>query len=439
MCEVHIFDFDGTLFYSPAPTHTAVTSFLSSPGTQGAAPSTSDDTAAAAQQRLAEESNKLYGSLLNPVDAGGYGWFQNLHTMSPPAVPAKPDPAVWFVAPILSHMRALVKRREEQLRNPEAATGDMPLLYVLTGRDVKYYDRIWTLLQQVGLDKEVEDVILKPHETAGTVHYKLNNFFRIIQHHEPSRVFYYEDRVEQGGRLLEGIRVLEEVLYSSSNSSSGNGGAQTAVVDRVGVVTFDVTAAPATAPPAQGGAVHSPQPAVNFQFAASSSSSPANGSTDPRLAGLTSTLRGSPDALLRDACYPLDRLAAFYHDPVDVEGTKAQKAADQAERQARRWVEGTIDFWNAKSEPARGGRGGRSGAGGRGGRGALTAKKTPAATFDADALHKSIRFRVAPSFTFLMVLVPSALCDRSNDMLGADQFAALVKRLKVEREERAKR
>lgn len=421
MSEVHIFDFDGTLFYSPAPTHSAVEALLSTQSTTAANGDQSDAAQTSAEQQdqqRTEAANKLYGHLLNPVDAGGYGWFQSLHTMSPPAVPAVPDPAVWFVAPILAHMRALVKRRAEQLRNPKASQRDVPLLYVLTGRDAKYYDRIWTLLQQVGLDKEVEDVILKPHETAGTVHYKLNNFFKIIQYHRPSRVFYYEDRVEQGGRLLEGIRVLEEVLYHTQYDA-------TTAADRVGVVTFDVNAVPS-----HSSALEALQPEVSFQFAACAQRC----CTEPRLSGLAATLRASPDALLRDACYPLDRIAAFYHDPADVEGTKAQRAANQAERQAQRWVEGTIDFWNSKSDASRvRGRGGRGGAG-RGG-GAPTRKATPT-TFDARALHDSIRFSVAPSFTFLMVLVPAALCDRSNSMLSADEFAALVERLKVEREER---
>jgi hypothetical protein len=462
MTELHIFDFDGTLFYSPAPTRSAVAATLFPHPAAVTTPVTAvnvsdDDGGAAAGVQNAEElrdaeANKLYGSLLNPVDSGGYGWFQSLHTMSPPFVPETPDPEVWFVAPILAHMRALVERRNTLLQDPHARAEDMPLLYVVTGRDVKYYDRIWTLLEQVGLDREVEDVVLKPHETAGTVTYKLNNFFKLIQYHCPSRVFYYEDRVEQGGRLLEGIRVLEEVLYCRKCGNSGSGGTSsgsgtsTTVADRVGVVTFDVKTTQeesTTTVNSDGTIVHdsarrTPQPGVLFRFGARGGDcqpSPAE-AADPRHAVLTSTLRASPYQLLRDACYPLHRLAAFYEDEADITGEKARKAAEHAERQAQRWVEGTIEFWNAKNTSGRG-RCGRGGGRGRGGGPAAKRRTTTASSsggFDTRVLHDAIQFPVAPPFTFIMVLVPAAISERSNYMLDTAQFAALVEQLKFARE-----
>lgn len=451
MPEVHIFDFDGVLFYSPAPTRSAVAS-LTCPAAappckstveshaEGVAAPIEATTTASPEKLLEAEANKLYGTLLNPVDSGGYGWFQSLLTMTPPCVPEKPDPEVWFVTPIITHMRALVARRNTLLRTPQTSPPpeDMPLLYVLTGRDVKYYDRIWTLLQQVGLDNQVEDVILKPHEMAGTVTYKLNNLFRIIQNHRPSRVYYYEDRVEQGGRLLEGIRVLEEVLFFQTH-----GGGSGATTDRVGVVTFDVKqhkSGSTENAPAQGSALHTPQPEVFFQFSTNTTNNQGRSAAeyDPRHACVVKALRDSPYALLREACYPLDRVATFYQDESAIAGESAQRAAAHAERRAQRWVEGTIDFWNARNKRGRG-RGGGGGRGGSGGRGAEPpSMKAAAAEFDTRALHDAIQFKVAPPFTFIMVLVPPAVCDRSNYMLNADQFSALVEGLKVEREKRIK-
>ncbi|KPA83903.1 putative mitochondrial hypothetical protein [Leptomonas pyrrhocoris] len=436
MAEIHIFDFDGTLFYSPAPTRAAVASLARQTSLEGATAAGDDASTAAGTPSVREakererEADRLYGSLINPVDAGGYGWFQSLCTMSPPFVPAAPDPSVWFVMPILTHMRALVGRRNAALHDPHATAADTPLFYVLTGRDVKYADRIWTLLQHVGLDTEVEDVIVKPHETAGTVKYKLNNFFKIIQHHRPSRVFYYEDRVEQGGRLFEGIRVLEEVLYGTENGSGGGGSA----VGRVGVVTFDVEAsenAPA-GPPTLGSACHSPQPVVTYRFGAVAARSqpPSAAEADPRHLLLTSHLRASPYRLLREACYPLDHTTAFYQGETS---EHAAKAAAHAARQAWRWVESTIAFWNSKSATGRG----RGGRGSRGrGRAGGPARQAPESEFDARALHDAIHFNVAPPFAFIMVLIPPAIADRSNYMLSPDQFAALVERLTAARDAR---
>ncbi|KPI83256.1 hypothetical protein ABL78_7714 [Leptomonas seymouri] len=429
--EVHIFDFDGTLFYSPAPTLAAAASLIPPTASGGAAASTFNDSAAveytteADEKRRVKEANELYGKLLNPIESGGYGWFQSIHTMVPPSVPEKPDPNIWFVQPILNHMRALVQRRNELRRHPLSKAKDRPVLYVLTGRDVKYRDRIRTLLQQVGLYKEVERVILKPKETAGTVKYKLNNFFNIIQRHRPSRVFYYEDRVEQGGRLLEGIQVLEEVLYYRP----GGSGSGDAAVNRVGVVTFDVTTADGTHfdPLAHGGASYSPQPKVVLHFGAHARGnlpqSPAE--ADPRHRLMISTLRSSPYTLLREACYPLDRATAFCQRDADTVGRNAK----HPEKQAQKWVEGTISFWNSREASRRG-----DGDAASRGRGPEAPIEKPTFTmFDAHALHNSIQFGIAPPFTFIMVLVPAAIRDRSNCMLDAGQFAALVERLKAER------
>ncbi|CAC9489854.1 conserved hypothetical protein [Leishmania infantum JPCM5] len=444
MVELHIFDFDGTIFFSPVADPNALAAALVASGDLGA-----EDAAAAAK--------RLHGELRCPVSSGGLGWYQSLSTLSPPAVPERPAEATWFVEPILTHMRAIVKTRNSLTKerrpnvgtHPAAATVDMPLIYVLTGRDVKYCDRIWTLLQQAGLDKEVEDVLLKPTETAGTVKYKLNRFFSLIQYHRPARVFYYEDRVEQGRVLLEGMRALEEVLYtdvSDKHNGIDSGGNGYWKADRVGVVTFDVTggaaedASTTTLPPLT--ALNTPQPAVVPCAERDGATCQGTDGRNAHLSPIASSLRTSPYSLLRDACYPVDRRALFgSSSPTDtLPEAKVSAALDQAERQARQWVERTVQFYNSKSAcQDRGrGQGGRPAAGGKQSTAAVTttasgSKADTAAVCDARALRTAVSFAVPPPFVFVMVLVPPALCGRSTSILSGEQLVAVLRTLEEEK------
>ncbi|KAG5478715.1 hypothetical protein LSCM1_06119 [Leishmania martiniquensis] len=458
MVELHIFDFDGTIFYSPVADPNAVAAALVAAG----------DVCAEDAATVAKE---LDGKLRNVMSSGGLGWYQSLSTLSPPAVPERPDESTWFVNPILAHIRAIVETRDALKReripaagtHPAAPKADMPLIYVLTGRDVKYYDRIWTLLRQAGLDTEVEDVLLKPNETAGTVKYKLNRFFSLIQYHQPARVFYYEDRVEQGRRLLEGMRVLEEMLYMDSgakytetvNSVSGYWKA-----DRVGVVTFDVAGGAAeaarleegkrhcgcqegvrrgcdaiTTAPSPTTVLHTPQPMVVPHTSRGGAACQGAEGSGAHLSTLVASLRASPYSLLRDACYPLDRRVLFNSlSPADsLPSTKVAAALSHAERQAQQWVEGTVRFYNAKSGSEgsvcrEGGPPVASNAGA-----SCRSKAKRAAAYNARALRAAVSFAVPPPFLFVMVLVPPALCGRSSSMLSSEQLVALLRTLEEEK------
>ncbi|KAK7198128.1 hypothetical protein NESM_000769200 [Novymonas esmeraldas] len=435
MVELHIFDFDGTIFYSPAADADALADVLAEVNVAADGGGGGGDAAA--------EAKKLHGRLRNPVSSGGLGWYQSLATLSPPAVPEHPSEERWFVTPILAHMRAivaarsaLVKQRRPTVGAGQAATrpaAEMPLLYVLTGRDSKYADRIWTLLQQAGLDKEVEDVLLKGGETAGTVKYKLNRFFSLIQRHHPTRVFYYEDRVEQGARLLEGMRALEEMLFSNASDAATHRAGGAAAADRVGVVTFDVdVAAVADGALAQGGNGVEESPPMVVPYASGSHADEAAA----HLSVLERTLRSSPHALLRDACYPVDRRATFYtpaaSDTAMAAAAMMDKAQRQAERQAQEWVADTVRYYNSRgsfADRGRGGRGGRPETGGGRGRGSAAHIES---AYDASALRRTVSFAIPPPFVFLMVLVPQALCRRCSRMLSTEKLAALLRTLELE-------
>lgn len=493
MVELHIFDFDGTLFFSPTAEAAALEAAL-----KLRSPSATDAAALVDTPEVA--AKKLHGLLRNPVSTGGLGWYQSLLTLSPPAVPARPEEGTWYVQPILAHMRAIVAARNAMLQKkrrttvvgaggkstsagPDGATDEMPLLYVLTGRDTKYHDRIWTLLQHVGLDTEVEDVLLKPHETAGTVKYKLNQFFSLIQYHQPNRVFYYEDRVEQGGRLLEGVRVLEEMLYGHTRDGAGGAPGQgcsaSVKPERVGVATFDAavavaegeantTAAPAApcetaATPAASSAsaegahnaAPSPSPLLQRQLPQptvvplTASTAAHTRAVEAHLLTIESALRASPYELLRNACYPVDRRVAFYGapaaaaaaaagsaaaespSPAESEAAAAAAALRSAERQAQRWLEETVEYHNGKQQRRGGGAvGGGRGGGGKAGRGGSASLS--AAAYDPRALRRAVTFAVPPPFVFVMVLVPAAVCGRCAGMLTNAQLRALVQTLQAE-------
>lgn len=211
--EVHVFDFDGTLFFSPAPD----------------------------EQFIADRyGDSMLNKLVTPFESNGLGWFQSLSTLSPPFVPEKPPVEEWFVGPVVDRLRQLGARQEKKQATSMPSLADLAsgkskkkspggtgssngasssspsvVIYVLTGRDEKYRKRIEGLLQQADLLRHVRYVFLKPHETAGTVRYKLDTFFQLIREHQPTAMYYYEDRLGQGGRLVTGVRLLHQALYGS--------------------------------------------------------------------------------------------------------------------------------------------------------------------------------------------------------------------------------
>ncbi|CCW68316.1 unnamed protein product [Phytomonas sp. Hart1] len=209
--EIHIFDFDGTLFFSPTPERRFV---------------------------CAQYGARVLGKLFNPLSSSGYGWFQSLSTLSPPAVPAEPAESQWYITPVVNWFRALIagktsscnenRDRQHQYVNSENCAhehvnGDCAvqrLFFVLTGRQEGFRRRIEHLLDHVGLFQHIEHVFLKPHEGIGTAEYKLNIFFDLILKWKPQRVFYYEDRYDQAAKLLEGMEQLQSALNSCRESDT---------------------------------------------------------------------------------------------------------------------------------------------------------------------------------------------------------------------------
>lgn len=179
--ELHIFDFDGTIFYSPTPSERLKTSI----------------------------GKRLHGKLLRPLQDGGLGWFQSPTTLLPPAVPQAPSKE-WYVLPVLQRLAELKKKKSAAA---EMGSQDNFKVYVLTGRDEKHRARIEELLAHAGVRDMMSEVLLKPHETYGTVKFKLESFYRLIALNKPKHVYYYEDRHDQGYKLLSGIRLLSFAVH----------------------------------------------------------------------------------------------------------------------------------------------------------------------------------------------------------------------------------
>ncbi|ORC89176.1 uncharacterized protein TM35_000131800 [Trypanosoma theileri] len=187
--ELHVFDFDGTIFNSPSPS-----------------------------TRIKETHGpSVYSKLMRPLQDGGFGWFQSLTTLTPPAVPREPTLEEWYVAPVIQRLRELEQRRRES-----ASAGYPPNVKVclLTGRDESFRQRIEELLAHAGLRGMMTAVLLKPHQTYGTVRFKLESLYALIAEHRPEHVFYYEDREEQGLKLLNGIRLLTRALHPGKPDDS---------------------------------------------------------------------------------------------------------------------------------------------------------------------------------------------------------------------------
>lgn len=159
--ELHIFDFDGTLFRSPCP-----------------------------HPRLGEAF--IRDQLIVPPFLGGLGWFQDAATLSPPFVPVNPgdDMDTWFVESVVVAFRdALIKGH---------------YVVVLTGRDEPFRDRVTAILASAGLVPH--ELHLKGGERLGTIKFKSKVFADLAARMRPRRVVLYEDRPEQGAALCARMR-----------------------------------------------------------------------------------------------------------------------------------------------------------------------------------------------------------------------------------------
>lgn len=197
--ELHVFDFDGTLFRSPVP-----------------------DTKQLARLGLRDR----YGRLMQPTsERGGLGWFQSLRTLSPPVVPEAPD-RNWYVQPVLNHLLQMVS--EEPLledlpsASPPSSHQRHRYFFVLTGRVVRFEARVRELLSNAGLQPHhFEEISLKSTETYGTVKHKMEVFHRWICKYAPASVHYYEDRPDQGAQLLYCMQSVQEKALVKAAAAAG--------------------------------------------------------------------------------------------------------------------------------------------------------------------------------------------------------------------------
>jgi hypothetical protein len=173
--ELHIFDFDGTLFRSPKP---------------NPASAPSDPT----------YTDRVIGSEFQ----GGLGWFQSQLSLSPPAVPQNPT-AEWFIPSIVA--------RFNKARGTVGAH-----LVVMTGRELFFERRIHEILGSAKL--QPDQVILKPHIRAGTVNYKLDYIRQWIVELLPKKIFLYEDRMEHAERFDNTIRGYQQQIATRGTSTA---------------------------------------------------------------------------------------------------------------------------------------------------------------------------------------------------------------------------
>jgi len=145
--QIDIFDFDGTTFRSPCP------------------------------------SSKLWGSrnvgrIINTHEQKGLGWYESIESLSPPFVPEVCDES-WFSHVVLPEFRA-------SCEDPSR------LAVLLSGRNIKFYARIKSILEGVGLRP---DLISLKEDPRPTMDFKRDLLSHLIaQHTEIKRIRVYEDR-----------------------------------------------------------------------------------------------------------------------------------------------------------------------------------------------------------------------------------------------------
>ena len=218
---VSVFDFDGTLFRSPAPS---------------------------------KETERRYPSISQPIDNKGLGWFHNRRSLSEPYVPLDIKPL--STSGLMQHtLRScdplLVAERESSTpldlsqKNFDAITAAFPSLApsaalapdafdrwfiaptvqryveakargdvtaILTGRDTSFTGRIGGLLE--GAELVFDQLFLKAK--AGTVKFKVDVLAQLLFEHRPSRLVYYDDRPEQATKILKSLpRAIAEAFSST--------------------------------------------------------------------------------------------------------------------------------------------------------------------------------------------------------------------------------
>jgi len=163
-----IFDFDGTLFYSPLP-----------------------------NRKLWD--NKTFGKLWGDFSHGGYGWFQNELTLDDKYI--NPD----------DFIESTVKEVEKAMADPDAIT------ILLTGRTTAFEAQIKKLLYNRGL--EFDEYGFKPRDDFNpefTMSFKQRFIRQLVYKYEPVAIEMWDDRFKHVKRFSDFLGTLDikyEVHY----------------------------------------------------------------------------------------------------------------------------------------------------------------------------------------------------------------------------------
>lgn len=156
--RLNIFDFDGTIFYSPSP-------------------------------NPANWDRKTLGKLKGEIRRGGYGWYQNPITLDDRYIDEDA-----FVEEIVTEVN-------KSMSDPNAVT------VMLTGRTTEYEAQIKKLLHQKGLEFDGYGF-----KTGGTTMGFKQDFVRdLIEKYNPSRVTMWDDRDKHIPRFEKFLAEMQEI------------------------------------------------------------------------------------------------------------------------------------------------------------------------------------------------------------------------------------
>jgi len=156
---LNIFDFDGTIFRSPVPN-----------------PANWDSSA--------------IGKLKATIDTNGFGWFQDIVTLSEPYVPARAGEE-WFVPHVKEAVLSSMKDENS-------------ITVLLTGRSIKYSEIVKNITYSAGITFDV--LGFKPHdneETITTMNFKKEFMKDLINNYNPKKVNVWEDRPSHVAKFKE--------------------------------------------------------------------------------------------------------------------------------------------------------------------------------------------------------------------------------------------
>lgn len=160
--EIHVFDFDGTIFRSPVPS-----------------------------PRLTADPN-LASIVTAPVFVpGGLGWFQSKRTLQPPCVPWRPEfTNAWYIESTCQEIVDSLHRGHH--------------VVIMTGREHWFHERILDLLAIANLAPHA--FFTKPTPKMGTVAAKVEIMLGQLDACKDDALYIVDDRREQLERMVAELK-----------------------------------------------------------------------------------------------------------------------------------------------------------------------------------------------------------------------------------------